>query len=94
LWYHLGDPSPDGAERVCIGATHGGDVFVVATPGVAQRSNVMLLSHEEDFEETGAWGSLESFLAARIAEHRERMQEEFPDDEAEWATDLDPYLTK
>jgi hypothetical protein len=93
LWYHVGDPSPDG-KSVSIGATHGGDLFVVGKPGTTDKETVALLSHEEGFDETDSWSDLESFLEERVAEHRERMQEEFPDDEDEWKTDLDEYLKK
>ena len=92
LWFHLGDDSPDG-DGVCIGATHGGDVFVVAAPG-ATDPRVRLLSHEEDWAESDTWPDLEAFLEERINEHRERMQDEFPDDEDEWKTDLDPFLQR
>jgi hypothetical protein len=91
LWYHVGDASPDG-RHVCIGATHGGDLFAVAPPGKSDKSTILLLSHEEQFQKTDSWSSLEELVEERITEHRERMQEDFPDDEDEWRTDLDEYL--
>ena len=82
LWGTVGDPAPDDSPRTTIGATHGGDVFVVAEPGSSSSTKIALLSHEEQFSETRSWPDLESFLEERIADHRERMKEEFPDDEA------------
>jgi hypothetical protein len=91
LWYHVGDQAPDG-QHVCIGATHGGDLFVVDAPGKSDTSKILLLSHEEQFTKTDSWSSLEDLIEERITEHREQMQEDFPDDEDEWRTDLDEHL--
>jgi hypothetical protein len=85
------NPDADRTDVVCIGKTHGGDLFVVEAPGSASEAVTMIV-HDEGWSAGDSWGSLESFLEDRVESYREAMEEDYPDDESEWKTDLDEYL--
>jgi hypothetical protein len=92
----IGDRVPDAADSdrsdvVCIGATHGGDLFVVAAPGEKAEA-VTAIIHDDGWCDGDSWADLEDFLEDRVVSYRETMQEDYPDDESEWKTDLDPFL--
>jgi hypothetical protein len=92
----IGDRVPDADDNdrsdvVCIGATHGGDLFVVAAPGKKSEA-VTTIIHDDGWCDGDSWADLEEFLQNRVESYRESQQEDNPDDESEWKTDLDPFL--
>ncbi len=87
-----GPPRRKYPGHVAVGVSGGGDPFVIAAPGTSKASGVTRIVHDEGWSEGDSFSGLEDLLESCVRAHRDAMRDEFPDDESEWKTDLDPFL--